>query len=52
MVSILGINKSLSFKQAGNDCIIDPYGMQPFEMSAELFVITLKNALQVIEVEL
>jgi hypothetical protein len=52
VVSILGINKSLSFKQAGNDCIIDPSGMQPFEMSAELFVITLKNALQVIEVEL
>jgi hypothetical protein len=41
----LGNNKSLSFKQAGNDCIIDLSGMQPGEMLAELFVIKLKNAL-------
>ena len=44
-VSILGNNKTLSFKQTGNDCIIDLSGMQPDEMSAELFVIKLKNAL-------
>jgi len=44
-VSILGNNKSLPFKQAGNDCIIDLSGLQPGEMSAELFVIKLKNSL-------
>ena len=44
-VSILGHNKTLPFKQAGNDCIIDLSGMHPDEMSAELFVIKLKNAL-------
>ena len=44
-VSILGSSKTLSFKQTGNDCIIDLSGMQPGEMPAELFVIKLKNAL-------
>ena len=44
-VSILGSGKSLSFNQAGNDCIINLYGVSPGEMSAELFVIKLKNAL-------
>ena len=44
-VSILGSGKSVSFKQTGNDCIIDLSGVLPGEMSAELFVIKLKNAL-------
>jgi alpha-L-fucosidase len=44
-VSILGSGKSLTFKQAGNDCIIDLSGVKPGEMSAELFVIKLKNVL-------
>lgn len=44
-VSILGNPKTISFRQTGNDCIIDVSGMQPGEMSAELFVIKLKNAL-------
>jgi alpha-L-fucosidase len=44
-ISMLGNNKSLSFKQTGNDCIINLSGMQPGGMPAELFVIKLKNAL-------
>ena len=44
-ISILGNSKSLSFKQTGNDCIIDLSGLKPGDMSAELFVIKLKNAL-------
>lgn len=44
-ISILGNSRSLSFKQTGNDCIINLSGLQPGEMPAELFVIKLKNAL-------
>jgi alpha-L-fucosidase len=44
-VSILGNTKSLSFKEVGNDCVIDLSGLKPGEMSAESFVIKLKNAL-------
>lgn len=44
-ISILGNDKALSFKQAGNDCIIDLSSLQPGDISAEIFVIKLKNAL-------
>ena len=44
-VTILGNSKSLSFKQTGNDCIIDLSGLQPGDISSEIFVVKLKNAL-------
>jgi len=44
-MSILGNSKLLAFKQTGNDCIIDLSGLNPGDISAELFVIKLKNAL-------
>jgi len=44
-ISILGNSKSLPFKQTGNDCIIDLSGLKPGELSAEVFVIKLRNAL-------
>ncbi len=43
--SILGIKKSLSIKNAGNDCIIDASQIQPGEIPGELFVVKLENAL-------
>ena len=44
-VTILGSSKSVLYKQTGSDCLIDLSGMQPDQMSAEIFVIKLKNAL-------
>lgn len=44
-ISILGTNKSLHLKQQGKDCIIDFTGIKPGEITSELFVVKLKNAL-------
>jgi alpha-L-fucosidase len=44
-VSILGTGKSLPFKQAGNNCVIDLSGLKPGDISSPVFVIKLKNAL-------
>ncbi|HET6544298.1 MAG TPA: hypothetical protein VFG46_27625, partial [Chryseolinea sp.] len=44
-ISILGNSKPLPFKQAGNDCVVDLSGLKPGEISAQVFVIKLKNAL-------
>lgn len=44
-VNILGSSKSLVLKQSGNDCIIDLSGMKPGDITSELFVVKLKNAL-------
>jgi alpha-L-fucosidase len=43
--SILGLNKSLVIKNVGNDCIIDLSGLKPGDISSELFVVKIKNAL-------
>jgi alpha-L-fucosidase len=44
-VSVLGNNKTLPFKQAGKDCILDLSGLKPGEVPPELLVIKLKDAL-------
>ncbi|CAN5594629.1 alpha-L-fucosidase [soil metagenome] len=43
--SILGSNKMLPLKNAGNNCIIDLSGLKPGDISAGLFVIKLTNAM-------
>ena len=43
--SILGVNKKLVIKNAGNDCIIDLAGVKPGEINSEIFVVKLSNAL-------
>lgn len=45
VVSILGSKKSLALKRAGNDCIIDASKIYPGDISGELFVVKLENAL-------
>ena len=44
-VTILGNSKSLPLKQTGNDCIVDLSNLKPGDISSEIFVIKLKNAL-------
>jgi alpha-L-fucosidase len=45
VISILGNSKSLPFKRAGNDCVVDLSGLKPGDISNPVFVIKLKNAL-------
>lgn len=42
---LLGESKPLSWKQQGNDCIVDLSSMKPSDMPSELFVIKFENAL-------
>ena len=42
---ILGVNRPMAMKNVGNDCIIDLSGVKPGELSSELFVVKIKNAL-------
>ena len=44
-VNILGCKKPLVLKQAGKDCTVDLSGIKPGDISAELFVVKLTNAL-------
>lgn len=44
-VTLLGSNKTLNWKQQGNDVIIDLSSLKPGDIPAELFVIKLQNAL-------
>jgi len=44
-LSILGVNKKLSYRMVGKDCLIDLSSVQPGEINADLFVIRLSNAL-------
>lgn len=44
--SLLGSGKQLKIIQKGNDCTIDLAALKPGEISSEMFVIKLKNALQ------
>jgi alpha-L-fucosidase len=45
VATILGSDKTLKLKNAGSDCIIDLSGLKPGEVSSELLVIKLKQAL-------
>ena len=42
---LLGSKKSLPLKQAGADCLVNLSAVKPGEISAELFVVKLQNAL-------
>ena len=44
-VSVLGGNKMLSWKQSGNDCIIDLGSLKPGDVPDEIFAIRFQNAL-------
>ncbi len=45
VVSILGSKKSLALKRVGNDCIIDASQIHPGDITGELFVVKMGNAL-------
>lgn len=44
-VSILGSKKTLTLKRVGNDCLVDLSTIHPGDISGELFVVKLENAL-------
>ena len=44
-VSLLGRKKVLAWKQSGNDCMIDLNSLKPDDLSNEIFVVKLENAL-------
>jgi alpha-L-fucosidase len=43
--SLVGIGKPLVIRQVGKDCVIDLAGLKPGDVSADLFVIQVKNLL-------
>lgn len=44
-VTVLGSNKTLSWKQSGDDCIIDLGSLKPGDVPDEIFAIRFQNAL-------